>query len=153
MRLNFVFSKIYNEMLNKFNPSEDSWEKIKHRGELFVQEYEKKCSEIVELIPKITNRQWNKLELDVYFVSWNGPNFSKPLTLRVRKDMLLMLVVLTHELIHNIMPEKKSSIELENEINDYVEEIFKQLKIDIAAQIKIVRESSSKSQSQKNGKL
>ncbi|MDO8508521.1 MAG: hypothetical protein Q7S27_02435 [Nanoarchaeota archaeon] len=145
MKLNFVFSEIYNKNLNRFNPIEDSWDKIKNRGEKFVEEYEQKCYEIINLIPKITKRSWNKLELNVYFVSWNGPNFSNPLTLRVRKDMLLMFVVLTHELIHNIMPEKGPSQELENEINNYVEEIFKELKINISDQIKIVRESSNKS--------
>lgn len=146
MRLNFVFSKVYNENLNKFNPSETTWDIIKYRGEKFVEVYEKKCIEILDIIPRITNRYWNKLELDVYFVSWNGPNFSTPLTLRVRKDMLLMLVVLTHELLHNIIKDKEAGIELENEINDYVEEIFKELKIDISDQIKIARKSSKKSQ-------
>src|SRR3989344_7729180 len=142
MRLNFVFSEIYNAALNKFDPSDDSWDKIKHRGERFVEVYEKKCAEIVSLIPRITNRRWNKSEVDIYFVSWKGPNFSRPLTLRVRKDMLLMLVVLTHELIHNIVSEKEPSIELENEINDYVEKIFKELKIEISEQIQRVRKSS-----------
>ena len=139
MKLNFVFSSIYNKNLNRFNPSPDTWEKVKNRGELFVKEYESLSNEIVNLIPKITKREWIGNEINVYFVSWNGPNFSKPLTLRVRKDMVMMLMVLTHELIHNIMPEKDSSLELENEINDYVEEIFKELKIDISEQMKIVR--------------
>jgi|SRR3989344_6189674 len=142
MRLNFVFSEIYNGALNKFDPSEDSWNKIRSRGKLFVEEYEKTYNKILRIIPKITGRRWNKIELDVYFVSWKGPNFSRPLTLRVRKDMLLMLVVLTHELIHNIMPERGPSMELENEINDYVEKIFKELKIEISEQIQRVRKSS-----------
>ena len=144
MELNFIFSKIYTKNLNRFNPSEDSWDKITYRGEEFVKEYEKEFIEILNLILRITNRHWNQLELKVYFVSWKGPSFSNPLTLRVRKDMLLMLVVLTHELIHNIMSEKESSIQLENEINDYVEDIFTELKIDISDQMKIVRKSINK---------
>lgn len=142
MKLNYNFSYVYHKNLNKHNPADVNWEKIKGYGKKFISKYKNAIEEIVKIIPKVTGKNWKKREIEVYFVSWKGPSFSKPLTLKVRRDMLLMLTVLTHELLHNILDDKKSGMELEEEINGYVEEIFNKLNIDIGEQIKQMKEFS-----------
>ncbi len=142
MKLNYNFSYIYHKNLNKHNPASVNWGKIKVHGKKFVSKYENTIEEILNIIPKITGVGWKKNEMEVYFVSWKGPSFSKPLTLKVRKDMLLMLTILTHELLHNALDNKKPGIKLEKEINNYVVKIFDKLNIDIDEQIKQMKEFS-----------
>ena len=72
-------------------------------------------------------------------VDWLGPSFSHPLTLKVREDFLLMLTILTHELIHHFRINSPMGIEREKKINDYTEEVFDKLGINIKEQIKIMR--------------
>lgn len=142
MKLNYNFSYVYHKNLNKYNPASVNWEKIKAHGKKFISEYKNTIEEILNIIPKITEMDWKKNEIEVYFVSWKGPSFSKPLTLKVRKDMLLMLTILTHELLHNILEDKKSGIVLEKEIKNYVVKVFNKLNIDIDKQIKQMEEFS-----------
>lgn len=142
MKLNYNFSYIYHKNLNKHNPVDINWEKIKTHGEKFISKYKNTIEEILGIIPRITGKSWKKNEIEVYFVGWKGPSFSRPLTLKVHKDMLLMLTILTHEVLHNILDNKKPGIELENEINNYVEKIFNKLNINIDEQIKQMKEFS-----------
>ena len=141
LKLNFVYSWIYFESLNKHVRKDITWERVKELGKEFEAKYADEIKKIVEIIPEVTKLNWKEDRINVYVVEWAGISFSHPLTLKVREDLLLMLVVLTHELIHNILTEKTTK-QTEIKINDYVEQIFNKLNIDAKAQISLLRKVS-----------
>ncbi|MCX7880890.1 MAG: hypothetical protein N2482_00030 [Patescibacteria group bacterium] len=101
MKINFIYSKIYFKSLNRFNRITRSWEEVKKIGRAFEKKYQDEIKKITEIIPKIIKKPWRRDYFEVYLVDWNGPSFSHPLTLKVREDLLLMLVILVHELLHD----------------------------------------------------
>ncbi len=140
-KIEFVYSWIYFESLNKHLRKDISWKKVKEIGKKFEDKYSEEIAKIVEVTPEVTNKEWKDEIIKVYLVEWAGPSFSHPLTLKVREDLLLMLVVLTHELIHNILDEKASK-ETERKINDYIEKIFEKVGIEGKEQISLLRKIS-----------
>ena len=68
-------------------------------------------------------------------MDWPGPSFSSPLTLKVRVDKLLMLVILAHELLHTFYSDIKITEKMELEINNNVKKVFTKLGLDIACQM------------------
>ena len=139
MKLNYIFSHIYFRALNKNKPVRRNWDEVKHLGRAFLDKYESAINKIISEIPKITGKNFKKEQIDVYFVDWNGPSFSNPLTFKVREDYMMMHVVLTHELMHHLFPEKRGGMELEREINSYVEKVFSKLGIQAREQINSIR--------------
>lgn len=142
MKLKFNYSKVYFDQLNTYKRVNRSWEEVVRLGGMFEQKYSEEINKIIEFIPQILNQDWQEEFIEVYMVDWLGPSFSRPLTLKVREDMLLMLTILTHELIHHFRLTKPKGIEREKEINDCVEKIFEKLGINIEEQIKTMRKFS-----------
>lgn len=140
MELEFVFSEIYHKNLNRYAPTKQSWKLVKAHCEKFVLEYKETFPRIIQAIERfVLNKPFEEKSIKVYFVGWTGASFSNPLTLNARRDMLLMLTTLTHELLHVVFKERDSSLSLEEEINDLVEEIFKYINIDAKEQIEVMR--------------
>ncbi len=144
MQINFVYSHVYFQMLNAHKKVDRTWEEVVRLGRSFEERYKREIKEIAETIPKVINQNWKEDVIDVYFVDWCGPSFSNPLTLKVREDLLLILVILTHELIHHFKLDKPKGYEREKQINDYVEEVFKDLRIEANSQIETMRSFSAK---------
>lgn len=143
MKINFIFSEIYHNNLNRHSVAKENWSIVKKHAEDFIKIYTNKIEEIIREIPKITETNWpNKKEIDVYVVGWKGPSFSNPLTLRIRKDHSLTLATLTHELLHIMFKEEGPSLELEIKINNYVDSLFKRLDIIADEQISLMRKFS-----------
>lgn len=142
MRLKFEYSKVYFDCLNRHKRVNRTWEDVVKLGRMFEQKYSKEIKKIIELIPKVLNQEWEEETIVVYIVDWPGPSFSHPLTLKVREDLLLMLTILTHELIHHFRLNKPRGVEREKEINDYTKKIFDEIGINVDEQIKLMREFS-----------
>jgi len=141
MRLNFVYSGVYYDMLNKYSHGSYSWADVKRLGEEFEKEYSADIDRILIEIPKVMNKNWDSNTVEVYPMSWRGPSFSHPLTLKVREDKLLMLVILAHELLHSFFMDRSHSEEeqVEREINDAVRKVFDNLDIDASSQFVIMQ--------------
>jgi len=135
MKLNFIYSFVYFEILNKSNDVSHSWEDVKKMGKSFERKYSEELRQITALIPKVVNKSWTKNEINVFIVDWPGPSFSSPLTLKVRVDKLLMLVILAHELLHTFYGDIKITEKMELEINNNVKKVFTKLGLDIAGQM------------------
>jgi hypothetical protein len=91
------------------------------------------------------NAPWKEKSIKVYIVDWPGPSFSHPLTLKVREDLLLMLFILTHELLHYFFIEKPlEGKEKEEKIDEKVKEIFDILRIDVKEQLETLHEFHEK---------
>ena len=134
---------IYMKQLNR-EISRKQIEDARKIGKLFLMKYQDEIDRIVEMLPKIATKPWPKEdgnEIEVYFVDWKGSSFSHPLTLKVRDDLLLMLVVLVHELGHHIIPKEEGYHE---KINNIMEKIFRKLKIDAKKQIALIKEKTEK---------
>jgi hypothetical protein len=144
MRLKFRLSHIYNKHL-KPDLTSVQWKRVKKLAARFLNVYHAEIKKIILLLPKIAGKSWPEEdgnELEVYFVSWKGPSFSHPLTLKVREDLLLMLIILTHELGHHFF--EKETKETERKVNALVEKIFKKLNIAVDKQMTLLRTFTEK---------
>lgn len=139
MKLEFFYSEVYFRHLNKQNTAKRTWNEVKSLGKQFENKYESEISKIIKLIPDIVGKHWRKQVTEVYVVDWNGPSFSHPLTLNVREDLLLMLVTLTHELLHDFYLNETDIEKVELTINNNVKEVFDELNIDVSEQLKILQ--------------
>lgn len=146
MKLEFVYSHVYFRNLNKFVPCKRTWKEVVRLGKAFEKMYASHMNKIVNIIPTVVGKAPQKDIIHVYIVDWQGPSFSHPLTLKVRDDLLLMLVILTHELLHDffIGEEKKSIESVEEQINIHVEEVFKKLNMDVTSQLEILHSFHTK---------
>jgi len=144
MNLRFNYSRVYFNCLNKHKKVNTSWEDVKRIGNLFEKKYNEEIKKILEIIPSILNKEWEQEEINVYLVDWFGPSFSHPLTLKIRDDTLLMLVILTHELVHYFFMNEPAGKKKEKKINNVVEKVFLKLNINAKKQISNLREISEK---------
>ena len=140
MQIKFHYSWIYNEMLNRIGQGDYTWDEVKKYGEEFETKYKNEIKQIVEVIPEVVGKPWSQDYMDVYLVSYKGPSFSKPLTLKVREDQLLMLVILTHELLHyfyvgSVNEPKK----MEVWVNANTHKVFELLGIEASEQLKTLK--------------
>jgi len=141
MEIIFFYSAVYFRNLNKYKSTKRTWEEVKNIGGDFENKYRSEINQIIKIIPEIVEKPWRRNIVEVYIVDWIGPSFSHPLTLKVREDLLLMLVILTHELLHDFyLGEKNKNIEtIEESINNNVKQVFEKLNIDVAEQLKILQ--------------
>ncbi|MDK2907903.1 MAG: hypothetical protein PWQ87_361 [Candidatus Woesearchaeota archaeon] len=139
MEIRFFYSKVYFRNLNRYKSTKRTWDEVKEIGQKFEKRYRSEIEQIVEIIPKIVGRPWRREIIEVYIVDWPGPSFSHPLTLKVREDLVLMLVILTHELLHDFYFDERDSEKFEETINNYVREIFEKINIDADEQLKILK--------------
>ena len=144
MNLSFKYSRIYFIELNRYKEVNRTWEEVIRLGAKFEERYKEEIKEIVKIIPKVLNKNWPIDNIPIYMVDRIGPSFSNPLTLKVREDLLLMLVVLVHELIHQFPTFNIHRAGNEKEVNNYTEKLFEELKIDAKEQIAKLREWSEK---------
>jgi hypothetical protein len=141
MELEFVYSSFYFKNLNKYHPIERTWEDVIKIGKRFEKEYESEINKILDIIPQVMNMSWKRDYIQVYPVDWAGPSFSHPLTLKVRDDGLLMLVVLIHELLHQFYTENFNLDRQGNEekIDSKVKEVLEKLGIEAEEQLKTLK--------------
>ena len=92
----------------------------------------------VAFIQNISNKKFKEKELDCYLMDRSGPSFSHPLTLKVRTDSLLMLVILIHELVHHVT-EGKITKEKYGKINNLTGEVIKTLGLKADYQLAFIR--------------
>ncbi|MFA6416046.1 MAG: hypothetical protein WCW56_00990 [Candidatus Paceibacterota bacterium] len=144
MKLEYIYSKVYFRNLNKHSSTNRTWEEVKNIGKNFEKKYTEEINRIIKIIPKITGKPWREKQTKVYFIDWLGPSFSHPLTLKVRDDLLLMLVILTHELLHDFYLQDKDIEKVEIKINKQVEKVFEELKIDAGDQINTLQNYHNK---------
>ena len=140
MRLKFNYWNVYFRKLNRHKKVNRNWDEVKRLGKEFESKYKLEINKILKIIPKVVGKPWNEKIIDVYMVDWDGPSFSHPLTLKVREDLLLMLVILTHELLHHFYIESFSQDMMggEEKINKDVEKVFNKLGLNIEKQLEII---------------
>jgi len=138
MKIKFVYSNIYFRSLNRHKSVATTWDKVKSLGNSFEKRYSSEIIKIPSLIEKVSSKKFNEKELECYLIDWAGPSFSNPLTLKVRKDPLLMLVILTHELIHHVTGGKITP-KKHQKINDLTEEVIKKLGLKAEDQMAFLR--------------
>ncbi|MBW6451594.1 MAG: hypothetical protein K0B02_02595 [DPANN group archaeon] len=139
MKINFIYSQVYFRSLNQHKSVKRTWDEVKKIGTQFEIKYKTEINKIIDIIPKVTKKPWRKENTDIYIIDWVGPSFSHPLTLKVRNDLLLMLVILTHELLHDFYLNEKDIEHIEETINKNVENVFKELNIDVKEQLHILQ--------------
>jgi hypothetical protein len=146
MRLKFNYWNVYFRQLNRHKKIDRSWEDVKRLGKEFESKYKFEINKVLKIIPEVVGKIWDEKVIDVYMVDWDGPSFSHPLTLKVREDFLLMLVILTHELLHHFYIETFSQDMEggEKKINQDVEKVFDKLGIDIEKQLRIIQSFHNK---------
>lgn len=146
MRLEFIYSRVYFRHLNQYKKVSKNWDEVKEIGKRFERKYKSEINKIIKIIPKIVGKPWRKKEIEVYIVDWNGPSFSHPLTLKVRKDLLLMLVILTHELLHQFYTKDFYLDEKGNEtkINEDVKKVFESLGLNAKEQLETLQNYHNK---------
>ncbi len=113
-RIEFVYSWIYDELrrndpiiakkLKKINKEYPSPKKIKKYIEKIEKIWRNDEKIILKLISKITGLKWREKVIKCYVVG-KGKCFSDPLTIRIFKNQLNFIDVLTHELIHQIQSQ------------------------------------------------
>jgi hypothetical protein len=139
MKIEFFYSEFYFKQLNKYKSTKRTWSEVKKIGQDFEKKYKSEISQIVKLIPKLVKKPWRRKITEVYIVDWIGPSFSHPLTLKVRENLLLMLVILTHELLHDFYLGRRNVEEVEEIINNKVKQVFEKLDINVAEQLKVLQ--------------
>ncbi|NOY89234.1 MAG: hypothetical protein GXO93_07600 [FCB group bacterium] len=144
MEVEFFYSAVYFRSLNKYKSTKRTWDEVKKIGKRFEKKYGSEISQIVKIIPKVIGKPWRRKIIEVYIIDWIGPSFSHPLTLKVRKDMLLMLVILTHEFLHDFYLGEANIEEVEETINKNVAQVFKRLNIDATRQLKVLQDFHEK---------
>lgn len=135
MELEFVYSEVYFRNLNKYRSISRNWKQVKELGKKFEKKYQPEINQIVRIIPKITGKPWRRKIIEVYPVDWDGTSFSQPLTLKVRDNLLLMLVILTHELLHDFYRDEIDIEKAEERINEDVKSVFEKLELDAEKQL------------------
>lgn len=70
-------------------------------------QWAKQGPKILRSIARQSGLTWHQWEIPVY-VSYGVRPFSNPLTISLKKDINLMIDVLTHELIHRLVSEPKN---------------------------------------------
>ncbi|MCD6464279.1 hypothetical protein J7L02_02020 [Candidatus Woesearchaeota archaeon] len=141
--LKIKYSWIYNKQfyldlsIEEFNNK--IWNRVLAIGKRFEKLYNKYIDRIVELIPKYSGFDWGECcetFIPIYLVKKPGPSFSDPLTLKVRSDLKLMLVILTHELCHkNMEGVIDDPLLRENVMNLTTKFVFKDLKLNVENQL------------------
>ena len=139
MKIEFFYSRVYFRHLNKYKSTKRTWDEIKKIGQDFEKKYKSEINQIIKIIPELVGKPWRRKTTEVYIVDWIGPSFSHPLTLKVREDLLLMLVILTHELLHDFYLDEKNIEKVEEAINNNVKQIFEKVNINISEQLKILQ--------------
>lgn len=135
MKIHFVCSHRYFENLNKYKTCDRSWQEVMYIAQKFEETYHDEVRKIAQLIPFVADREWQRVDIDAYFVDWCGGSFSHPLTLKVEDDMLMMLVMLTHELLHDMYTgEEIPKSAIEDKVVGDIKTIFNILGIDIRHQ-------------------
>ena len=127
MNLSFKYSRIYFIELNRYKEVNRTWEEVIRLGAKFEERYKEEIKNKNKIIKKILNKNWPIDNIPIYMVDRIGPSFSNPLTLKVREDLLLMLVVLVHELIHQFPTFNIHRTGNEKEINNYMNMSLKKL--------------------------
>jgi hypothetical protein len=116
MKIKFFYSQVYFRHLNQNKTTKRSWEEVKKIGKTFEKKYTKEIENLLKIIPQEVGKPWQSKEITVYPIDWSGPSFSNPLTLKVRDDLKLMLVILIHELLHDFFLQEKILKELKKKL-------------------------------------
>ena len=144
MKIRFVYSNIYFRNLNRFKKTKNNWDYIKNLGKEFEAEYSDRIKSITSIIQQIVGRKWEDEIIKVYITDWIGPSFSHPLTLKARKDKLLMFVILIHELIHQLYFNEEITKGKEIEINKMVKEVLNAIELKADEQLSKLRNYSER---------
>lgn len=139
MKIEFFYAGSYFRHLNKYKSTKRTWNEVKEIGKNFEKKYKSEIIQITKIIPEIIGKSWRREITEVYIVDWIGPSFSHPLTLKVKEDPLLMLVILTHELLHEFYSDVKNIERDEETINNNVKQVFEKLNIEVVEQLKILQ--------------
>jgi hypothetical protein len=71
-------------------PFSEAWQDLIYRGEVFERVFHEAIAPILETLPTVTGYEWANAELPIY-LSADGANLVRPLTLRVSDDVEEML--------------------------------------------------------------
>lgn len=109
-----VYSRPYIRLINDVSEltALDLYKRTRTIGVKFEKVFNKYINKIIKVIPQITGYKWQQRYVPIYLVDFterkkNQYSMSRPLTLFIKEDILLMLVVLIHELIHVNFAERK----------------------------------------------
>ena len=136
--------------MNKYKSTKRTWDEVKKIGQDFEKKYKSEINQIIKIIPGLVGNPWRSEITEVYIVDWIGPSFSHPLTLKVKEDLLLMLVILTHELLHSFYLDEKDIEKVEEVINNKVKQVFEKLNINAVEQLKISKAFTVKDLERRN---
>ncbi len=126
-KIKFCYSRVYARTIHGLakggsgpdaNSFQTIWRKTKAEGKLLELLFHKFERAIMAAIPKITGFSWEEFAEPIIYVYpvRNVASFSHPLTIHIRKDTLLTLGILIHELVHNNMGFEFPSAELQEQI-------------------------------------
>lgn len=101
MKINFVFSPVYNSILgsDKFPEAKEYLQDIEKRWGHFGDALKNRITELLHL-------SWQETSVDCFLLK-KGPSFSYPLTVNAFEKKGRFFIVLAHELIHVLMRQNE----------------------------------------------
>lgn len=129
------YSRIYNQILTPKFKRKDFYG-LKRKFSRFEQLYKTHIKEILKLIEKYGNR-WRRQYIPIYLVDKAFCSFSDPLTLKYRKNEKYLLVVLSHELLHNnLIGSWKNVRDLHEHMEPILDKVVSNLSINLDKELK-----------------
>jgi len=138
------YSWIYNKIFNKDFTRQD-FIKLKDDCKKFEEVYNKYITKILELIEENHKKEWMYKFIPIYILRDAPKSFSDPLTVKYAENENMMLVILTHELLHNNFVGKwdfKNSEDLHKYMEPILNKIISKLPLDLSEELRLFNEKT-----------
>lgn len=154
LKYSWTYNRQFNSNLTEEEFENTVWQEVLSIGRKFENFFRKYKDKILELIPKFSGWRWKELpdkSISVYLVKKEGFCFPDPLTLKIDKDLIQMLVTFVHELSHRnidlhfpIKNPAEDFMKREVLINEITVEVFKNLELETTRQLNKHLEATKK---------
>lgn len=110
-KVNIEYSPVYDEMIHRWQniPFENAQEKAADYISRFGAVWRQIEERVFSSMQKVSGLSWMGESIDCFIVQ-NSKPFSRPLTLPMKKDLLVESETLIHELVHNILMQNKERL-------------------------------------------
>lgn len=110
-RVNIEYSPVYDEMIHRWQnvPFENAQEKAADYISRFEAVWRPVEGKVFESMQRVSGLSWKGESIDCFIVQ-NSKPFSRPLTLPMKKDLLVEAETLIHELTHNILVQNNNRL-------------------------------------------
>ena len=130
--IEFRVSRIYNIQWQRPKELQDPPPKVEwfRRRKTLEAMWKKHGRNILQTMSAVTGLPWEEDRIIVY-LTWGIISFSDPLTLNLRKDVVMDFETLTHELIHRISSSPKNQKKIERRWKAFTKKYPKEVPVGI----------------------